>query len=156
MQRRSFLGALLGMAAAPVLARLAPAFVEPPKAEAFLEAPSILKPHSLGIIPGSGPLHRISAYTGREELYSAAICNFCRPDGTILLRFTLCGHNLTWTSAPGSELVFLENEPLVMEAPPDVAVILTHSDLDGRNLAATSIKGGQSITTFFDPQSKHR
>lgn len=125
MQRRSFLGALLGLAAAPVLAKLEAVYV-PPK------QPPIILP----TLEGQAYLMRVQAqgtnHTNGILDIENAVTGFriMRQDGALLMEQSLhaMGGMMIWEARPGSEIIYTPEHPLCFDMGKqlDLDIVLMH------------------------------
>lgn len=127
MQRRSFLGSLLGLAAAPALARLSPILTP---SVALSDAPPLILP----TIEGAGFAIELGVNAapvpGVVRLLRAAADKSWRPQ--IMLQInTSPGHWALWRPSPGNEIAFSPSYPVVAVFPPGFSGTMTWQSLDG-------------------------
>lgn len=115
MLRRSFLGALLGLAATPVLARLLPPSITVPGfvgVESPILLPTLECP--VGVL---GALMEFRADLP-EEISPPQAMRVLRADGAVGMQFFVQrGGYLAYVAPHGAELCFTPNQPLVLDLP---------------------------------------
>lgn len=139
MQRRGFLGALMGLAAAPVLARLLPAQAPQIQTAAKSLIELLEQPQAI-ILPtlecdGVGALLSLRAIAGGEfqwQQKNPSGFRLMRSDGETLLQNAVAdGMVLMQNFGAGNEPVFTKGSPLVLDVPITMDFDLTYM-VDGR------------------------
>jgi len=126
MQRRGFLGMLMGMAAAPVLARV-PLF-EPRVGLVLLDAPTVILPtiHEWGMVVGV-------SIEGLGIVPGVAFGRLLRGDQSMLdLPVSAQGGYAHWQPPLGGEILFTPEHPLVLDASGVCSVSMSFLDNEGR------------------------
>jgi len=123
LRRRGFLGALLGLTAAPVLARL-PLLEVPPSIQ-VVETPLILPP--LQPTPSANDINYItSIYAwGNAPVSTPGLIRVLRqntPNCILQLPINLCGGMLYWKPAPDAYIISLPDLEAVFDLSPGVEV----------------------------------
>jgi hypothetical protein len=143
MQRRSFLGSLLGLAAAPALAQLSP-ILSP--AVSMEMAPPLILP----TIEGTGFAIELGVNAapvpGVVRLLRTAADKSWRPQ--IMLQInTSPGHWALWRSSPGNEIAFSPSYPIAAVFPPGFSGTMTWQSRDGSRWLRTFQADGRVFDT---------
>jgi hypothetical protein len=135
IKRRTFLGALLGLAAAPVIARLLPLYVPP-------ETPPLLLP-TLDVDDFES-LIGIAAY-GTGTINAAGLIRILRADGDQIfdLGMNKNGGVIFWQSGPNhiNAPIFNKTFPMIVESGVDIDLTVTCRSKNGNCSSHRYING---------------
>ncbi len=136
LSRRSFLGALMGLAAAPVLARLKPPeLILPPAQLKLIKPEPVLLPTLVPV--GVGNVLALRAFARDAPgvwpaMENVQACRLLRADGAVLMqRLVAVGMFLTIEFCAEQSIRFTVENPLVLDVPEDMCFDMTYCDERG-------------------------
>jgi hypothetical protein len=140
VDRRGFLGALIGLAAAPLLPTLPRGFALSPAGIVIPEAPGYV----LATLPRAALLLGLRL-VGNETVSRIGTLNVSRPDGGSILRFNYnqAGGVVLWRPQPEAAIVCHEDAPLVVNISAGTDLCLEYYDLNDKDLHFLEYRGGE-------------
>jgi hypothetical protein len=140
MNRRGFLGALIGLAAAPLLPTLPRGFALSPAGIIVPEAPGYV----LATLPRAALLVGLSL-VGNETVSRVGTLDISRPDGGSILRFNYneAGGIVLWRPQPEATILCREDAPLVVNASAGTDLRLEYYDLGDNDLKILEYRAGK-------------
>jgi hypothetical protein len=141
MDRRGFLGALIGLAAAPLLPTLPRGFALSPAGVVVPEAPGYV----LATLPRAALLVGLRL-VGNETVSRMGTLNVSRPNGGgSILRFNYneAGGVVFWRPPPEAAIMCHEDAPLVVNASAGTDLTIEYYDLNDNDLHILEYRAGE-------------
>jgi hypothetical protein len=140
MDRRGFLGALIGLAAAPVLAKIPRGFA--------LSSAGVIVPEAPGYVLATLPRAALLVglrLVGNETVSRIGTLNISRPNSGSIVRFNYnqAGGVVFWRPPPEGAIMCREDAPLVVNASAGTDLRLEYYDLNDNDLHILDYRAGE-------------